>query len=1156
VGSPSYLELVGERTVVFDGAMGTQIQALDLTAEDYGGERQLGNVDHLSLTRPDAIEQIHLGYLEAGCDVIETNSFQASPIRMEEWGVGEATHEINLRAAQIARRAADSFATPSRARFVAGAIGPSGMLPSSDDPALSGITFNQLSEAFRLQARGLIEGGADLLVIETQQDILETRAAVDGCRAAFGDAGRSVPLQVQAALDVTGRMLLGTDIAAVLAILHAMRVDVIGVNCSVGPEHLREPVRYLCENAPLPVSVIPNAGLPRNVDGVAFYPLGADDMARQLAEFVREFGAPIVGGCCGTGTGHIAALVEAVGSASRAPRQVVFDRSLASGMTTSTIDQQPKPLLIGERVNTQGSRVFKELMLAEDYDGALGVARDQVEGGAHAIDVCVALTERGDESAMMMRLVKKLSMGVEMPLVIDSTDADVIAAALETYPGRALINSINMENGRRRIDDVVPHAVRHGAALIALTIDEQGMAKTGERKLAIAREIHRICVEEYGLAAEDLIFDALTFTLATGQEEFVRSAIETLEGIRAIKRELPGVWTVLGVSNLSFGLSPHSRPALNSVFLHHAIDAGLDAAIINPTHVQPYGEISDERRELAEDLIFARRDDALPRYIAHFDVHTEQEEERGDPFEGLTTDQRIHAKILHRKRDGVEDDIDLALDERGDRENDNAVDLLNTVLLPAMKDVGDRFGRGELILPFVLQSAEVMKRSVAHLERYLDRIEGQAKARVVLATVFGDVHDIGKNLVATILSNNGYSVVDLGRQVPLNVIMDRAAAENADAIGLSALLVSTSKQMPLALHELDHRGLHLPVLVGGAAINRSFGRRIAFLEDGRPYEPGVFYCKDAFEGLAVMERLSDPDTRPAVIAERRQEAQRARDAPPPTPPPAHDEADVGSGVRRDAPVPEPPFLGAREMATIDTELMFSLMDERSLYKLSWGGKGVRGEEWSRLVTDDFAPRRARMQKEAVREGWIVPRAVYGYFPAVADGDDVVVTDPRGGQPVRFAFPRQDRHQRLCLSDYLRRSDDREDVVALQIVTVGREATEHIDRLQAAEEYSEAYFAHGLAVEAAEGLAELVHRRIRVELELEPEQGRRYSWGYPACPDLEQHELVLRLLPEASGLGLELSAAYQFIPEQTTAAIVMHHPDAIYFNARRGVRSGL
>jgi 5-methyltetrahydrofolate--homocysteine methyltransferase len=757
---------------------------------------------------------------------------------------------------------------------------------------------------------------------------------------------------------------------------------------------------------------------------------------------------------------------------------------------------------------------------------------------------------------MMATLVKRLAMGVEMPLVFDSTDAAVVARALETYPGRALINSINMENGRERIDAVVPHAVRHGAACVALTIDEDGMAKTAERKLAVARRIHDVCVGEFGMDPGDLIFDTLTFTLATGQDEFRRSGVETIEGIRAVKAELPGVWTVLGVSNVSFGLDPAARAVLNSVFLHHAIDAGLDAAIVNPTHVRPIYEISDVERELADDLIFDRRPDALERCIAHFEDADVIAAPQEDPFAGMTTDERLHAKILHRTKEGVEDDIDIALDERGGRDNDRAVDVLNNVLLPAMKDVGDRFGAGELILPFVLQSAEVMKRSVAHLERYLDRLEGQAKATVVHATVFGDVHDIGKNLVGTILSNNGYKVVDLGRQVPLNVIMDSAVAERADAVGLSALLVSTSRQMPLALHELDHRGLRVPVLVGGAAINRAFGRRIAFLEDGRMYEPGVFYCKDAFEGLGVMDRLSDAELRGGVIAERRAEAIAERDAPKPAP--AVEAAPARAGrdsLRRDVAVPEPPFLGARTLEAIDPAAVFALMDERSLYKLSWGGKGVRGEEWERLLADDFRPRRARMQAEAVARGWIVPRAAYGFFRAAADGDDTVVLDEAGDELGRFEFPRQDRHDRLCISDYLRGAGDGADVIGLQIVTAGPEATAHVDALQAAGEYSEAYFAHGLAVEAAEGLAEYVHRRILADLGLEAGRGRRYSWGYPACPDLEQHELVLQLLPPAADLGIELSAAYQFIPEQTTAAIVIHHPQAVYFSARRGIRSG-
>jgi 5-methyltetrahydrofolate--homocysteine methyltransferase len=682
------------------------------------------------------------------------------------------------------------------------------------------------------------------------------------------------------------------------------------------------------------------------------------------------------------------------------------------------------------------------------------------------------------------------------------------------------------------------------------------MAKTAERKLDVARRIHDMCVGEFGMDPGDLIFDTLTFTLATGQDEFRRSAVETIEGIRAVKTELPGVWTVLGVSNVSFGLDPAARAVINSVFLHHAIDAGLDAAIVNPTHVRPIYEISDVERELADDLIFDRRPDALERCIAHFEDADVIAAPQEDPFAGMTTDERLHAKILHRTKEGVEDDIDTALDERGGRDNDRAVDVLNNVLLPAMKDVGDRFGAGELILPFVLQSAEVMKRSVAHLEQYLDRLEGQAKATVVLATVFGDVHDIGKNLVGTILSNNGYKVVDLGRQVPLNVIMDSAVSERADAVGLSALLVSTSRQMPLALHELDHRGLRVPVLVGGAAINRAFGRRIAFLDDGRMYEPGVFYCKDAFEGLGVMDRLSDGELRGGVIAERRAEAIAERDTPKPAPPPEPAPARAGrDSLRRDVEVPEPPFEGARTLDAIDPAAVFALMDERSLYKLSWGGKGVRGEEWERLLADDFRPRRARMQAEAVSQGWIVPRAVYGFFRAVADGDDTVVLDEAGDELGRFEFPRQDRHDRLCISDYLREAGDGGDVIAVQIVTAGPEATAHVDALQAAGEYGEAYFAHGLAVEAAEGLAEYVHRRILSELGLEVGRGRRYSWGYPACTVLEQHELVLRMLTPAAELGIELSAAYQFIPEQTTAAIVIHHPQAVYFSARRGIRAG-
>ncbi|MDX6644800.1 MAG: 5-methyltetrahydrofolate--homocysteine methyltransferase [Miltoncostaeaceae bacterium] len=1160
----AYLRALREGTVIFDGAMGTQIQAAGLTAADFGGGDLEGANDYLSLTRPELIEGIHRAYLEAGAQAVETNSFQATHIRLQEWRrpdggtLGEVVLEINRAAAQIARRACDDYErADGRPRFVAGSIGPSGMLPGTDDPKLSAVGFDALAEEFRVQAGALMEGGVDLLLIETQQDILETRAAIHGCRLAFADLGRRVPIQAQVALDQTGRMLLGTDIGAVMVILQGMGADVIGANCSVGPEHLREPVGYLCERARVPIAVIPNAGLPRNVGGVAHYDLGPDAMASQLAALVADFGPNAIGGCCGSTPDHIRALVELLGRTTARHRPApAREPMVASAMRSVALDQEPRPLIVGERVNTQGSRRVKELVLADDYDGVLAVAREQVDFGAHVLDVCMALTERADEPDQMAHIVKKLAMGVEAPLMIDSTEPDAVEAALATYPGRAIVNSINMENGRERIERVVPLVRRHGAAVVALTIDEAGMAQTADEKLRVARKIHDIVVGEYGLAPEDLIFDALTFTLATGGDEYRHSAVETIEGIRKIKAELPGVYTSLGVSNVSFGLEPAARATINSVFLGHAVEAGLDLAMVNPAHIRPLAEIPADERTLAEDLIFDRRPDALARLISHFEgTENAPVRDASTRFDGLSADERIFQRILQRVPEGAEDDIDTALDERGARANDEAIAVLNGVLLPAMKEVGDRFGRGELILPYVLQSAEVMKRSVAHLEQYLDQVEGYTKGTVVLATVYGDVHDIGKNLVGTILKNNGYTVVDLGRQVPLNVIIDAAVEHGADAIGASALLVSTSRQMPLLVRELDARGHAFPVLFGGAAINRAFGRRTLFLEDGEPYGPGVFYCKDAFEGLGVVDQLRDPELAEALRATRLAEAVTARDRPPPTAQPDRPQAE--RVVLDRAAVPAAPFLGVRRVEGIDPAEMFARMDEKSLYRLSWGGKGVHGEEFERLVAEEFLPMRERLQREALADGWIVPRACYGYFPAASDGDDLVVFDPASGEErARFPFPRQPEGRRLCIADYFRPvADGERDVVAFQLVTVGREATAHLDRLQQEDRYTDAYFAHGLAVEAAEGLADLVHARIRAELGLGIDQGRRYSWGYPACPDLEQHELVLGLLaPEAEELGVELTAAWQFMPEQTTAAIVAHHPQATYFSARRGNRA--
>lgn len=1158
-----YLQELDRRVLVYDGAMGTNIQRYNLSADDFGGKALEGCNDHLVLTRPDVIQEIHESFLKVGCDVVETCTFQSTPRRLHEWGLGDKVREINVAAAQLARAACRKFETPDRPRFVAASMGPTGMLPSSSDPVLSQITYDELAQNYYEQAKYLVEGGVDLLLIETSQDILEVKAAVAGIEQLFTELGRRIPIQAQVTLDVSGRMLLGTDIASAMTTLEALKVDVIGLNCSTGPEHMREPIRYLSEHATLPLSVIPNAGLPLNTGvGEAVYPLEPEPMAAALSEFVRDFGVRIVGGCCGTTPAHLSAIVSAVHAAEQKAKPVHPSHvpRVSSAMRAITLHQDPPPLLVGERVNSQGSRKVKRLLLADDYEGILEVARDQVDSGAHVLDVCVALTERADEAEQMSKVVKLLSMSVETPLVIDSTEANVIEAALEHIPGRGIVNSINMENGRKRIDAVVPLVRKHGAAVIALTIDEIGMAKTRERKLEVAKKIYDIVVGEYGLAPEDIIYDALTFTLATGDAEWIESGKETIEGIRLIKRELPGVSTILGVSNVSFGLTPEARAVLNSVFLHHCVQAGLDAAIVNPAHITPYAEISTEERELANDLVFNNRPDALQRFIEYFanvgGTATTAQAEKEDPTAGMAPDQRIHWMILHRKKEGIEEQLDAA----GVREN--PVRVLNEVLLPAMKEVGDKFGAGELILPFVLQSAEVMKKAVKHLEQFLEKAEGYTKGKVVLATVYGDVHDIGKSLVNTILSNNGYTVFDLGKQVPVNTILDKAVEVGADAIGLSALLVSTSKQMPLCVQELDKRGMKVPVLIGGAAINRRFGRRALFVEGERHYESGVFYCKDAFEGLETMDVLQDPDKRKSFVVKNLDDARNdvflrttvGKDIA------VGDAGGERSDVAANNPVPRPPFWGTRVLRDVPLEEVFDLLDLDELYRLQWGARGS-GDQYKATVKNEFEPTLARLKKDALENGWIKPEVIYGYFPAQSQGNDVIIYDPAayssdGGslrEIARFHFPRMVGRERLCLADYIRSVDSGEvDVVPLQVVTVGNEATKRFDELQGKHEYTEAFYSHGLSVESAEAVAEWAHRRIRKEMGVD--SGKRYSWGYGACPDLDDHATVFKLLPAKEALGMDLTEAFQLMPEQSTAAVIIHHPEAKYY-AVRGTGSG-
>ena len=1155
----SYLDALEKKVIVFDGAMGTSLQNQNLTAEHFGGEQYNGCNDYLVISYPEAVEKVHRSFLEVGVDVLETDTFRSNRLTMKEYNLQDRVIEINMAAAQLAKRLADEFAEKTgQPRFVAGSIGPSGKLPSANDPDLSNITYDELIDVFREQAVGLIRGGADLLLIETSQDILEVKAVINGLHQAFEETQIYLPIQAQVTLDTTGRMLLGTDINASLTIIEGMGIDVFGLNCSTGPEHMREPIRFLGENSTLPISCIPNAGLPLNVDGQAVYPLLPEPYANDMYEFVTKHNVSVVGGCCGTTPAHLKLLVEKLNNHPSPKRPTQSIPQFSSAMSAIAMQQIPAPTLLGERCNAQGSRKFKRFLLEENYDGILDIAREQIAGGAHALDISCAVTERADEANLMRNVVKKLQMGVDVPLVIDSTELDVLEAALQTTPGRCLINSTHLEAGRAKADKVFALAKKYNAAVICLTIDENGMAKTAQHKYEVAQRIYDIAINDHGLKAEDLVFDDLTFTLATGDPEFIDSAKETIEGIRLIEEKLPGVMTSLGVSNLSFGFAAQARPALNSVMLYHCVQVGLDMAIVNAAHVKPYAEIDETERELCEDLIFNRREDALQRFIQHFENVEIVDDKVADPTAGMTSEQKLHWKIVHRFKDGVEEDIDevihrdpasfesLVKNNQLPTKHEIAVHTLNNVLLPAMKEVGDKFGAGELILPFVLQSAEVMKKTVAHLENYLEKMEGVTKGTVVIATVYGDVHDIGKNLVKTILANNGYTVVDLGKQVPAETIIAKAVENNATAIGLSALLVSTSKQMPLIVNELHRRKHQIPVLVGGAAINRRFGRRILQTEDGANYDAGVFYCKDAFEGLDTMDALIDEEKRFDLLEKILKESTMELNAV------AQTETVAPSGKRSNvvpAPIPLPEKLGQRIVKDMPLEMVLKHLNINELYRLSWGAKNTHGAEWEKLKKE-FEARLISMSKDGSKRGWLKPQAVYGYFACQADGEELIVyADAQGKkEAMRLICPRQPNGDFLALSDYFASVESGQlDTVALQVVTVGKAATALFEELQAANDYTEAYFVHGLAVQSAEATADYMHNHIRRELGLAANQGKRYSWGYPAIPVLEDHFKVFKMLPAAEAeLGLGLSVSGQIIPEESTAAIIVPHKSAKYY----------
>ena len=1135
-----YLNAIRSRVIFFDGAMGTEIQKFNLEAFHFGGSQYAGCNDVLSIYSPQVIEKIHRSYLEVGADVIETNTFRSNPITLREYGLDRRCVEINLASVKLARRIADKFIHQGELRFVAGSMGPTGILLSLPDQKNPGLGFEEIRDAYQLQAGALLEGGVDLFLLETAQDILEVKAALLGIHNACLAAGIWRPVQAQVTLDTSGRMLAGTDISAVHAILDGGLLDVIGLNCSTGPEHMIEPLDVLTNRTTMPVSCLPNAGLPINLNGQAVYPLTPEDFAEKMAFFIEELGVNVVGGCCGTTPEHIQQLIARIGRHTPINRQVKRTQRLASAVRAVEMHQQPPPFLIGERLNTQGSRAFKQAMLTDDFETAVRLAEQQISTGAHGLDLCTALTERPDEVRLMATLVSVIAPLIDAALIIDSTDPAVMEAALKAAPGRCLLNSINLEDGGNRARTVLKLAKDHNAVVLGLTIDEKGMARTAERKLEIAQRIAALANEEFGISADRLVFDPLTFTIASGESEALSSAQETLRSIKLIKSHIPGALISLGISNVSYGLATPTRAFLNSVFLHLAVESGLDMAIVNPAQIRALADIPSDIQKLALDVLLNASEEALAKLIDH---ESAEQLINTNLMDDLPTmlDARLRERILKRRKNGLIDDITAYIKPGEAGSAERALLLLNDVLLPAMQEVGDRFGKGELILPFVLQAAEVMKMAADHLEKHLEKNAVAQRGRIILATVYGDIHDIGKNLVSTILSNNGFQVIDLGKQVPVEEIVQGAINQHADAIGLSALLVSTSQQMPLVVHALKSRGMEIPVLIGGAAVNADFAQRILKDKDGKRYAGGVYYCRDAFDALKALEK------KPSLSPKNRNDAEFEKNSKNTMSGHAEELIEMETLVKYEpVPIPAPPFWGAQVIDPMPIENLFDLLDIKALYRLSWGARNARGMKWEKL-SQDFNVRLNEMKASVLKNGWLQPHAVYDFWPVHTDGSMLFIHDPDTGEIAgSMHLPRKHGSPSHSLADYFSSQPDARDVAAFQVVTAGRLAGEYIRTLQANGDFTEAYFSHGLAVQITEAAADYVHALIRTQLGIPAGQGQRYSWGYPAIPDLTQHRLVFKLLNAHESLGLGLTSACQIIPEHSTAAIVVHHPKAIYF----------
>jgi 5-methyltetrahydrofolate--homocysteine methyltransferase len=1169
----SFLAALSDRVLIADGAMGTMLQAADLsTDDDFQGFEGCNEV--LNVTRPDVVRGVHDAYFAAGADCVETNTFGANLANLGEYDIEHRIYELSEAGARIAREAADAWSTPQRPRFVLGSVGPGTKLPT-----LGHTTYATLRDAYRDNAAGLIAGGVDALIVETCQDLLQTKAAVVGARRAMTGGGRTVPIICHVTVETTGTMLLGSEIGAALTALEPLGIDLIGLNCATGPAEMTEHLRYLSQHARIPLSVMPNAGLPQLTADGAYYPLTAEQLAEALDRFVRDYGVSLVGGCCGTTPAHIEAVAARLHGVTPVPREPVVEAGVSSVYHHVPFRQDASVLMIGERTNANGSKAFREAMLAADWQACVEIARSQARDGSHLLDLCVDYVGR-DGTRDMRELAGRFATASTLPIMLDSTEPQVVEAGLETLGGRCIVNSVNYEDGdgpQSRYARVMPIVKEHGAAVVALTIDEEGQARTAEWKVRVAARLIDDLTGRWGLPLSDIMVDCLTFPIATGQEETRRDGLETIEAIREIARRYPGVNFTLGVSNISFGLNPAARQVLNSVFLHECVQAGMTSAIVHASKILPMAKIPEEQRRVALDMVYDRRAegyDPLQKFLELFegvDV-TSARATRAQELAALPLDERLKRRIIDGERNGLEADLDEALTTR------SALVIINDVLLDGMKTVGELFGSGQMQLPFVLQSAEVMKAAVAYLEPHIEKADDDAgKGRIVLATVKGDVHDIGKNLVDIILSNNGYEVVNIGIKQPITAILDAAEQHRADAIGMSGLLVKSTVIMKENLEEMAARGVaeRWPVLLGGAALTR------AYVEDDlrSVFAGEVHYARDAFEGLSLMDRVMAAKRgggavvdaeREAALAARRARRERQRAMVVESLPDLHD-ASVRSDVATDVDVPTPPFLGTRVVKGIPLADYVALLDERATFLGQWGLRGARGgagPSYEELVETEGRPRLRYWLDRLTADKVLEAAVVYGYFPAYSEGNDLVVLDENGhAERARFRFPRQRQERRLCLADFFKPRDAGPDVVALQLVTVGQPISEYTAKLFARNEYRDYLEVHGLSVQLTEALAEYWHRRVRTELTL-PGGGRvsdddpadlagllrtdyrgcRYAFGYPACPDLEDRATMVDLLG-AERIGVQLSEEFQLVPEQSTDAIVVHHPEANYFNAR-------